>query len=70
MTSGAPATMISTVAWVRDAIEIIDQTPLPVACEVLRLSTVDAAIDAIRRLAVRGAPDRRLRRAGHRARPG
>jgi methylthioribose-1-phosphate isomerase len=56
MTSGAPATMISTVAWVRDAIEIIDQTRLPVACEVLRLSTVDAAIDAIRRLAVRGAP--------------
>ena len=56
MTSGAPATTISTVAWVRDAIEIIDQTKLPDTCEVLRLSTVEAAIDAIRRLAVRGAP--------------
>ena len=51
--SGTP---ISTVAWVGDAIEIIDQTRLPGACEVLRLATVDATIDAIRRLAVRGAP--------------
>jgi len=56
MTSGAPATTISTVAWVGDAIEIIDQTRLPAVCEVLRLSTVEAAIDAIQRLAVRGAP--------------
>jgi methylthioribose-1-phosphate isomerase len=49
-------TLLSAVAWVGDAIEIIDQTKLPASCEVLRLSTVDAAIDAIRRLAVRGAP--------------
>ena len=56
MTSGRPATTIATVAWVRDAIEIIDQTKLPRACEILRLETVDAAIDAILRLAVRGAP--------------
>lgn len=45
-----------SVAWVDDAIEIIDQTRLPAACEVLRLRTVEAAIDAIRRLAIRGAP--------------
>ena len=45
-----------TVAWVDGAIEIIDQTRLPAALEVVRLSTVEATIDAIRRLAVRGAP--------------
>lgn len=56
MTRAAPGTTIATVAWVDDAIEIIDQTKLPAACEILRLETVDAAIDAIRRLAVRGAP--------------
>jgi len=50
------STLLSTVAWVGDGIEIIDQTRLPTSCEVLRLSTVDAAIDAIRSLAVRGAP--------------
>ena len=51
-----PGTLMSAVAWVDDGIEIIDQTRLPAACEVLRLSTVEAAIDAIQRLAVRGAP--------------
>ena len=56
MTPTAPGTGMRTVAWVDDAIEIIDQTKLPAACEVLRLETVEAAIDAIRRLAVRGAP--------------
>src|SRR5487761_2138283 len=49
-------TLLSAVAWVGDGIEIIDQTKLPASCEILRLSTVDEAIDAIRRLAVRGAP--------------
>src|SRR5450759_136679 len=56
MTSGAPATTLSTVDWVADAIEIIDQTKLPAVCEVVRILTVEAAIEAIRRLAVRGAP--------------
>ena len=56
MSPSTPGTPISTVAWVGDAIEIIDQTKLPAACEILRLSTVEAAIDAIQRLAVRGAP--------------
>ena len=45
-----------TVAWAGDAIEIVDQTKLPDALEILRLASVDAAVDAIRRLAVRGAP--------------
>jgi len=49
-------TLLSAVAWVGNGIEIIDQTKLPASCEILRLATVDAAIDAIRRLAVRGAP--------------
>jgi methylthioribose-1-phosphate isomerase len=51
-----PGTALSVVAWVGDGIEVIDQTRLPRSCEILRLTTVDAAIDAIRRLAVRGAP--------------
>ena len=49
-------TLPSAVAWAGDAIEIIDQTRLPGTCIVLRLTTVEAAIDAIRTLAVRGAP--------------
>ena len=46
----------ATVAWAGDAIEIIDQTVLPEKLEVIRLATVDAVVEAIRRLAVRGAP--------------
>jgi methylthioribose-1-phosphate isomerase len=45
-----------SVAWVDGAIEIIEQTRLPAELVVERLTTVDAAIDAIQRLAVRGAP--------------
>ena len=56
MTPATPGTTIGTVAWIDDAIEIIDQTRLPAVCEVIRIATVEAAIDAIRRLAVRGAP--------------
>jgi methylthioribose-1-phosphate isomerase len=48
--------MTPTVAWSGDAIEILDQTRLPDEERVLRLTTVDEVIDAIRRLAVRGAP--------------
>jgi len=44
------------VAWVDDRIEIIDQTRLPEEFAVLQLDTVDAVVDAIYRLAVRGAP--------------
>lgn len=45
-----------TIDWVDGAIEIIDQTALPGELRMLRLTTVDELIAAIRRLAVRGAP--------------
>lgn len=45
-----------TIDWVDGAIELIDQTLLPERCEILRVTTVDGLVDAIRRLAVRGAP--------------
>ncbi|HLL69581.1 MAG TPA: S-methyl-5-thioribose-1-phosphate isomerase [Micromonosporaceae bacterium] len=45
-----------TIDWVDGAIEIIDQTALPDETRVLRLVTVEQLIDAVRRLAVRGAP--------------
>jgi methylthioribose-1-phosphate isomerase len=50
------ATVRPAVAWTGDAIEIIDQTKLPGQELVLRLETPDDVIDAIKRLAVRGAP--------------
>jgi methylthioribose-1-phosphate isomerase len=46
----------SAVAWSGDAIEIIDQTLLPAEERILRLTTPAEVIDAIQRLAVRGAP--------------
>jgi len=48
--------LASSVAWVDDKIEIIDQTRLPEVLEIVELSSVDAVVDAIYRLAVRGAP--------------
>jgi methylthioribose-1-phosphate isomerase len=45
-----------TVRWTGEAIEIIDQTLLPSQVRVLRLSSADEVVEAIRRLAVRGAP--------------
>jgi S-methyl-5-thioribose-1-phosphate isomerase len=45
-----------TIDWVDGAVEIIDQTALPGVTRVLRLSTVDELVAAVRRLAVRGAP--------------
>lgn len=45
-----------TIDWVGDAVEIIDQTALPDNTIVRRLSTVEEVIEAIRSLAVRGAP--------------
>lgn len=49
-----------TVTWQGDALSgdlvIIDQTRLPRQLVELRLNTLDALIDAIQRLAVRGAP--------------
>lgn len=48
--------MRRTIDWDGDAVTIIDQTALPAEYRILRLRTVDDLIDAIRRLAVRGAP--------------
>ncbi|WP_336205041.1 S-methyl-5-thioribose-1-phosphate isomerase [Nonomuraea sp. LPB2021202275-12-8] len=45
-----------TIDWVDGAVELVDQTRLPGECVMLRLHTVDELVDAIRRLAVRGAP--------------
>ncbi|MET9069003.1 S-methyl-5-thioribose-1-phosphate isomerase [Streptosporangium sandarakinum] len=45
-----------TIDWAGDAVELVDQTLLPGECAVIRVGTVDGLIDAIRRLAVRGAP--------------
>src|SRR5579875_1781617 len=46
---------VRTIDWVDGAIELIDQTALPERVEVLRITTIDALIDAIARLAVRVA---------------
>jgi S-methyl-5-thioribose-1-phosphate isomerase len=47
---------VRTIDWADGAIEIIDQTALPAVERRLHLSTVDELVDAIVRLAVRGAP--------------
>jgi len=47
---------VRTIDWVDGAVEIIDQTALPARELWLRISTVDEMVDAIVRLAVRGAP--------------
>lgn len=48
--------MRRTVDWDGAAVVIIDQVALPNEHRVLRLHDVDELIDAIRRLAIRGAP--------------
>ena len=45
-----------TIDWVDGAVRIIDQTALPAREVWLDLSTVEDVVDAIARLAVRGAP--------------
>ncbi|GAA0264371.1 S-methyl-5-thioribose-1-phosphate isomerase [Cryptosporangium japonicum] len=45
-----------TVDWVDGAVELVDQTALPAVERLLRLETVEDVVDAIQRLAVRGAP--------------
>jgi len=47
---------VRTIDWRGDHIEAIDQTRLPGELVMLRIDTVDALVDAIKRLAVRGAP--------------
>ncbi len=45
-----------TLQWCDDALHILDQTRLPATETVLRIDTLDAAIEAIQALRVRGAP--------------
>ncbi|MGH9292415.1 MAG: S-methyl-5-thioribose-1-phosphate isomerase [Acidimicrobiales bacterium] len=52
----AKAGLPRTIDWVDGAIAIIDQTALPAEMRVVRIETTDALIEAISRLAVRGAP--------------
>jgi len=47
---------LHTVIWRDGAVEFVDQTRLPHEEVMMRCDTVDAVIDAIRRLVVRGAP--------------
>ncbi|MGW3998265.1 S-methyl-5-thioribose-1-phosphate isomerase [Amycolatopsis sp. NPDC004772] len=48
--------MRRTIDWADGAIVIIDQTALPTEFRLLELRTVDELVDAVQRLAVRGAP--------------
>jgi methylthioribose-1-phosphate isomerase len=52
----AKETIISSVEWRDDHLEVIDQTLLPHVLELRSLRTVNDVVDAIRRLVVRGAP--------------
>jgi methylthioribose-1-phosphate isomerase len=45
-----------TIDWVEGAVELIDQTRLPRELVVQRIEDVPTLVDAIQRLAVRGAP--------------
>jgi methylthioribose-1-phosphate isomerase len=53
---GAEESTVRTIDWVDGAVVIVDQTALPHELRALRLTRVDELVDAIRRLAVRGAP--------------
>jgi methylthioribose-1-phosphate isomerase len=48
--------MEPTIAWQDGDVTALDQTALPHEVRVLRITTVDEMVDAIRRLAIRGAP--------------
>ncbi len=48
--------MTPTLRWTGDSIEIIDQTRLPAELVLLDVRDVASAVDAIERLAIRGAP--------------
>jgi methylthioribose-1-phosphate isomerase len=52
----AVARLPSSVEWMGDRLEVIDQTALPERESILTLRTVDEVVEAIRRMAVRGAP--------------
>jgi methylthioribose-1-phosphate isomerase len=47
---------VRTIDWMDGAVVLLDQTKLPHEVRTVRLTDVDQLVDAIRRLAVRGAP--------------
>ncbi len=47
---------IRAISWVNDELVLIDQTKLPQQEINLNIETVDQLVDAIKKLAVRGAP--------------
>ncbi len=51
-----PTGDLNAVTWTGTAVRIVDQTKLPRELTYLDLEDVDGLIDAVRRLAVRGAP--------------
>jgi methylthioribose-1-phosphate isomerase len=54
--SRAPFAPGASLAWSDGAVSVVDQRALPHETRWLRLETVDELVDAIRSLAVRGAP--------------
>src|SRR6185312_12222962 len=51
-----PEVEVRSIDWVDDQVVLLDQTRLPREERWLAVTTVDEPVDAIRRLAVRGAP--------------
>src|SRR6478752_8254554 len=51
-----PEVQVRSIDWVDDHVVLLDQTRLPREERWLAATTVDELVDAIRRLAVRGAP--------------
>jgi methylthioribose-1-phosphate isomerase len=47
---------VRTIDWMDGSVVLLDQTKLPHEVRTVRLTDVDELVDAIRRLAVRGAP--------------
>lgn len=56
MTSPSPAAVPPAILWEDEGLKLLDQRALPDATNYLEIDSLDAAIDAIRTLAVRGAP--------------
>lgn len=47
---------LTTIFWENDSVKLIDQTKLPESLEIITCTTYLEVADAIRRLAIRGAP--------------
>lgn len=51
--------MVKTMEWQHDALEILDQTRLPVEISFIKCGTYRRVGEAIKKLEVRGAPANR-----------